>query len=180
MFIRVLRLAGFALAAILAITVPLTAGAAEPGKTSHSAAATGQVRDGDKPIDTVKSGNSSASDASQTEYTRPRPRWEYHILSSCKHYSAEIRKGANYWGGGVQTKSGGTSVGCVDHLRCDGDRVAGCNKGGTEILLNTDPIAKDFVLLAAHEFGHNWYGHSGPGSQDWSSPAAVMRAGDGA
>ncbi|MCP9209272.1 hypothetical protein [Streptomyces cucumeris] len=36
----------------------------------------------------------------------------------------------------------------------------------------------DFALLAAHEFGHNWYGHSGKGEGDWSSPAAVMRTGN--
>lgn len=31
------------------------------------------------------------------------------------------------------------------------------------------------ALLAAHEFGHDWYGHSGSGCAGWASPAEVMR-----
>jgi hypothetical protein len=31
------------------------------------------------------------------------------------------------------------------------------------------------ALLAAHEFGHLWYGHSGSGCASWASPTEVMR-----
>jgi hypothetical protein len=32
----------------------------------------------------------------------------------------------------------------------------------------------DGALLAAHEFGHDWYGHSSYRCAGWSSPAHVM------
>ena len=102
--------------------------------------------------------------------------WSYHITSSCSGLEGPIRQGANYWGDAQETSSSGTPVECTGGYvqGCGGGNVVGCNWGqGQRIMLST--LVSDFALLAAHEFGHNWYGHSDPGCASWASPYDVMR-----
>ncbi|MFD4116421.1 hypothetical protein ACFWSJ_23560 [Streptomyces niveus] len=104
------------------------------------------------------------------------PAWSYHITGSCSGREGAIRQGANYWGSATETASSGTPVSCVGGYvqGCGGGNVVGCNWGaGQRIELST--MVGDFALLAAHEFGHNWYGHSGTGCASWASQADVMR-----
>ncbi|GGK04180.1 hypothetical protein GCM10010123_37670 [Pilimelia anulata] len=105
------------------------------------------------------------------------PAWRYYITSSCSNLSGSIRRGAQYWGNGTETQGSGTPVECTNGYvqGCGGgSTVVGCNWGsGQRIMLSTK--VSDFALLSAHEFGHNWYGHSGSGCADWSSADMVMR-----
>ena len=103
--------------------------------------------------------------------------WNYHITASCSGYEGAIRQGATFWGDGTETSGSGTPVECVSgYVQGCGDatNVVGCNWGqGQRIVLSS--LVSDFGLLAAHEFGHNWYGHSPAGCANWASEYEVMR-----
>ncbi|WP_286898941.1 hypothetical protein [Thermocrispum sp.] len=104
----------------------------------------------------------------------PEPR-SYHITSSCAPYASAIRQGAAAWEG--LTEGGGTPVECRNNYITDcggGSNVVGCNWGmGQRIALYPGGV-NDVALLAAHEFGHDWYGHSNYQCAGWGSPAEVM------
>ena len=99
----------------------------------------------------------------------------YHLEASCEPYAAAIRQGAAAWNG--LTEGGGTPVECRDGYITDcggGTNVVGCNWGqGQRIALYMGGVNDD-SLLAAHEFGHDWYGHSDFQCAGWGSPAEVM------
>lgn len=101
----------------------------------------------------------------------------YRILSSCSPYASAIRTGARAWSGLTESSSSGTPVECRNGYITDcggGSRVVGCNWGaGQRIALYMGGVNDD-ALLAAHEFGHNWYGHSSYQCAGWGSPAQVM------
>ncbi|MER5263732.1 hypothetical protein ABTZ99_16835 [Actinosynnema sp. NPDC002837] len=105
----------------------------------------------------------------------PNPR-TYRILSSCSPYASAIRTGARAWSGLTESSSG-TPVECRNGYITDcggGSRVVGCNWGaGQRIALYMGGVNDD-ALLAAHEFGHNWYGHSSYQCAGWGSAAQVM------
>ncbi|WP_240686956.1 hypothetical protein [Amycolatopsis suaedae] len=102
-------------------------------------------------------------------------RRSYTILSSCQAHASAIRGGAAAWQG--MTEGGGTPVECRNGYITDcggGTRVVGCNWGrGQRIALFMGGVSDD-RLLAAHEFGHDWYGHSSYRCAGWSSPSHVM------
>ncbi|WP_433328355.1 hypothetical protein [Spirillospora sp. CA-294931] len=104
-----------------------------------------------------------------------RMAWYYRLESSCTSYASTIQRGAAYWGG-TRSTSSGTPVSCTTGYvqGCGPGTIVGCNWGmGDRIALSTR--VNDFALLAAHEFGHNWYGHSGTGCASWASASMVMR-----
>ncbi|WHT23266.1 hypothetical protein N8J89_19980 [Crossiella sp. CA-258035] len=106
----------------------------------------------------------------------PAPtRRSFHLTSSCQPYAATIRRGAAAWSG--LTEGAGTPVECTNSYitNCGGgSRVVGCNWGqGQRIALFMRGVG-DGALLAAHEFGHNWYGHSSYRCAGWGSPQEVM------
>ncbi|MFI9010728.1 hypothetical protein ACIGNX_26175 [Actinosynnema sp. NPDC053489] len=100
----------------------------------------------------------------------------YRILSSCSAYASAIRSGASAWSGLTESSSG-TPVECRTGYITDcggGSRVVGCNWGsGQRIALYMGGVG-DRALLAAHEFGHDWYGHSTYQCAGWGSPSEVM------
>ncbi|MFD0207122.1 MULTISPECIES: hypothetical protein [Saccharothrix] len=100
----------------------------------------------------------------------------YRILSSCSPYASAIRTGARAWANLTESSSG-TPVECRNGYITDcggGSRVVGCNWGaGQRIALYMGGVNDD-ALLAAHEFGHNWYGHSSYQCAGWGSAAQVM------
>ncbi|NKI42873.1 hypothetical protein [Streptomyces physcomitrii] len=109
--------------------------------------------------------------------------WSYDIDGSCDGYEDSIREGANYWESA--SEGDGTPVDCVSGYveGCEDSRggepvyqaggVIGCNWGrGDKITLSTD--ARDFALIAAHEFGHNWWDHSDYDCMSWDSQDEVM------
>lgn len=113
--------------------------------------------------------------------------WSYNIRPSCGGWESPIRQGANYWGD--VTEGGGTPVECqnsaitdcgflaepVEMLDVDGQLiVVGCNYGMGQLIKLYPGAVNDAALLAAHEFGHNWYGHSFNGCASWASPEDVM------
>ena len=99
----------------------------------------------------------------------------YHLEASCEPYADAIRQGAAAWNG--LTEGGGTPVECRDDYIADcggGTNVVGCNWGqGQRIALYMGGVNDD-ALLAAHEFGHDWYAHSDYQCAGWGSPAEVM------
>jgi hypothetical protein len=99
----------------------------------------------------------------------------YTILSSCAADAGSIRQGAAAWN--QLTEGGGTPVECRSDYITDcggGQFVVGCNWGqGQRIALFPGGVNDD-ALLAAHEFGHDWYGHSSYQCAGWGSPAEVM------
>ncbi|MFC0623113.1 hypothetical protein [Kribbella deserti] len=99
----------------------------------------------------------------------------YYLTSSCRNWASTIRQGAAAWN--RLTEGGGTPVECRNGYITDcggGTRVVGCNWGrGQRIALYMGGVT-DGALLAAHEFGHDWYGHSTYRCAGWSSPAHVM------
>lgn len=101
----------------------------------------------------------------------------YHLEPSCAPYAEEISRGASAWAGLNETESGGTPVECRSSYIDDcgqGGRIVGCNWGhGRRIALYMGGVGDD-ALLAAHEFGHDWYGHSSYRCAGWSSPEKVM------
>lgn len=167
-----LRGLGVLLAAMVLLAVPFAAHAAERGDTTGPAAATGHQLAGDQ-------GGHDATAVPSKEKGSPvtvQLAWYYHIASSCSGYENAIVTGANYWGGGVRTASSGTPVSCTPGYvaGCGGSNVVGCNwNQGGRIELST--MVRDFALLSAHEFGHNWYGHSAQGCANWNSAYDVMK-----
>ncbi|MEV6288516.1 hypothetical protein [Kribbella sp. NPDC051770] len=99
----------------------------------------------------------------------------YTITASCAPYANQIRQGAAAWNG--LTEGGGTPVSCQDGYitDCGAGTVIGCNYGAGQRITLVASAVGDVPLLAAHEFGHDWYGHSGTGCANWNSPADVMR-----
>jgi hypothetical protein len=99
----------------------------------------------------------------------------YTITSSCQPYAAAIRQGAAAWQG--LTEGGGTPIECRNSYITDcggGGNIVGCNWGaGQRIALYMGGVNDD-ALLAAHEFGHDWYGHSSVQCASWDSPTTVM------
>lgn len=99
----------------------------------------------------------------------------YHLEASCQPYAAAIRQGAAAWAG--LSEGGGTPVECRNDYIDDcggGAYVVGCNWGqGQRIALYMGGVSDD-ALLAAHEFGHDWYAHSSYQCAGWGSPAEVM------
>lgn len=98
----------------------------------------------------------------------------FHLTSSCNAHAAAIRKGAAAWSG--LTEGGGTPVECTNGYiqGCGGSNVVGCNWGrGQRITLFVRGV-RDGALLAAHEFGHNWFGHSNARCAGWASAQQVM------
>lgn len=85
---------------------------------------------------------------------------EYHITSSCNGSESAVLKGARYWGADSlrRSESSGTPVECTNsEFKCGDVTAVGCNWGrGERILLYLGGV-KDQALLAAHEFGHDWY-----------------------
>ncbi|MET7638561.1 hypothetical protein [Streptomyces sp. NPDC005438] len=168
------RLTTTALAAAVVFAFPLTATATAQGQEASATQAvasdpTGGYRTGDL--------TDAAPPSSKGEF-KTQAAWSYHITASCSGKEAQIRQGANYWGEANETASSGTPVECtggyVEGCGDTGGNVVGCNWGqGQRIMLST--LVSDFGLLAAHEFGHNWYGHSDPGCANWASPYEVMR-----
>ncbi|MFI0373006.1 hypothetical protein ACH35V_34530 [Actinomadura sp. 1N219] len=102
-------------------------------------------------------------------------RRSYYLQASCQAYAATIAKGAAAWKG--FTQGGGTPVECRNTYISDcggGGRIVGCNWGqGQRIALYMGGV-RDGALLAAHEFGHDWYGHSSYQCAGWGSPSEVM------
>lgn len=113
--------------------------------------------------------------------------WSYTIDPSCGGWEGSIRQGANYWGD--VTEGGGTPVQCQNSAITDcgffaegievtdvhGNLiVVGCNYGAGQLIKLYPGAVNDAALLAAHEFGHNWYGHSFNGCASWASPTDVM------
>jgi hypothetical protein len=99
----------------------------------------------------------------------------YTITASCSAYAGAIRQGAAAWNG--LTEGGGTPVSCQDGYitDCGAGTVIGCNYGSGQRITLVASAVGDVALLAAHEFGHDWYGHSGTGCANWNSPADVMK-----
>ena len=174
------RIAGVFLAAALVAAVPASAAAA-PAEDARPAAAV--------QVDQLPGAAATSGEGFRTGETVEGPAlkrgeapaktaaWYYHITASCSGYAGSIRTGANFWGDGVETASSGTPVECTGGYveGCGGSgNVVGCNWGqGQRIMLST--MVSDFALLAAHEFGHNWYGHSPAGCANWASAYEVMR-----
>ncbi|MFW6691940.1 hypothetical protein [Streptomyces sp. MAR4 CNX-425] len=101
----------------------------------------------------------------------------YYLTSSCSAYAGAIAQGASAWANLNRTSGSDTPVECRNSYISDcggGGRIVGCNWGqGQRIALFMGGVGDD-ALLAAHEFGHDWYGHSGYQCAGWSSPAHVM------
>ncbi|GAA3998948.1 hypothetical protein GCM10022247_19000 [Allokutzneria multivorans] len=92
------------------------------------------------------------------------------MTSSCSQWASVIRQGANYWGGGrLVERAGGVPVRCQTSYitNCGVARAVGCNYGGSAIALMPNGTRSPGVL-AAHEFGHFWYGHSS-GCASWNN-----------
>ncbi|MCX2968877.1 MULTISPECIES: hypothetical protein [Streptomyces] len=176
MLSTVRRLLGSAMVVALAVMFPVTANAAEttnaPRALAVGAAATA---DGGNLVGDQAGKQATASPQAAGEDVKAQA-WYYHITSSCRGYENAIVRGADFWGGGVRTASSGTPVSCTSGYvqGCGGTYVVGCNWGqGQRIALSTR--VNDFALLSAHEFGHNWYGHSAQGCASWGSIYNVMK-----
>ncbi len=171
------RLAGAALAAAMVLAVPVTsANAAGNGdvrsvsvQAAQAGTPVGGYRTGDDP-------NAKELPRAPKDGGVRAAAWNYHITASCGGRESQIRQGANFWGSAVETASSGTPVECTGGYvqGCGSGLVVGCNWGaGDRIMLST--LVSDFALLSAHEFGHNWYGHSAAGCANWASAYEVMR-----
>ncbi|GIG69255.1 hypothetical protein [Phytomonospora endophytica] len=161
---------GVLLVAMLVLVFPFAAHAAESGDASAPVAADGHLLAGDQ------GGHGATAAPSKGSQVTVQLAWYYYISSSCSGYENSIVAGANYWGGGVRTASSGTPVSCTPGYvsGCGGSNVVGCNwNQGGRIALST--MVRDFALLSAHEFGHNWYGHSASGCANWNSAYDVMK-----
>ena len=161
---------GVLLAAMVLLAFPFAAHAAEPGDATAPATADVHVLAGDQV------GNGATAVPSKAKQVTVQLAWYYNISSSCSGYENAIVSGANYWGGGVRTASSGTPVSCTSGYvqGCGVSNAVGCNwNQGGRIELST--MVNDFALLSAHEFGHNWYGHSASGCANWNSAYDVMK-----
>jgi hypothetical protein len=124
---------------------------------------------------TVAEINQAAPQAPRAAFAFPAPTpRSYTIDGSCSAYAGQIRAGAAAWSG--LTEGGGTPVSCVaGQFDCGGVQAVGCNYNqGAQIILATGVVG-DFALLAAHEFGHDWYGHTGSGCMSLASVQELMR-----
>lgn len=99
----------------------------------------------------------------------------FYLEGSCQGDAGAIRQGAAAWQG--MTEGSDTPVECRNDYISDcggGGNIVGCNWGsGQRIALFMGGVNDD-ALLAAHEFGHDWYGHSGFQCAGWGSPEEVM------
>ncbi len=172
------RLSGVAgLLFALVFAFPVSASAADISVSERPAAQSAQLAGEGVTADGFKTGDLTDAAAPDVKDRDARvPAWSYHITASCSGYEGSIRQGAGFWGSGTETASSGTPVECTGGYveGCGGGNVVGCNWGqGQRIMLST--MVSDFGLLSAHEFGHNWYGHSDPGCANWGSAYEVMR-----
>ncbi|AXK34985.1 hypothetical protein DVA86_22395 [Streptomyces armeniacus] len=172
------RLAAAALAAAVVFTFPVVASAAEDGGGAPSAVTQAAHTSADPtPPGGYQTGHFPETDAPAAPRTDAEvAAWSYHITASCSGYEGAIRQGANFWGEANETPSSGTPVECTGGYvpGCGISNAVGCNWGmGDRIMLST--MVSDFALLSAHEFGHNWYGHSPAGCANWASAYEVMR-----
>ncbi|MGD9486282.1 hypothetical protein WDH52_24100 [Streptomyces sp. TRM70308] len=164
-------LLGATTAIALGAALPLTAQAAEAGPPPTSVAASASASANASPADVTPNPSHAAAGV-----RFPQSAWSYHITSSCSGHEDEIRRGAEYWGYAVETAFQGTRVDCVSGYvpDCNGPRDVGCNwNSGERIAVSTQ--VNDLALLAAHEFGHNWNGHTAQGCATWKSPYDVMK-----
>lgn len=162
----------------LLFAFPVSASAADIGDAARPAAAQSAQAGQAVTSDGFPTGDlTNAAPPDVTERDARVPAWSYHITASCSGYEGAIRQGANFWGSGTETSGSGTPVECTGgYITGCGSatNVVGCNWGqGQRIMLST--MVSDFGLLSAHEFGHNWYGHSDPGCANWASAYEVMR-----
>lgn len=186
------RFAGAVFTATLVFAFPVAASAADNGAISQTvqtapaaqsatageATYAGEALGDTAPPEGFRTGDlTDAAPPSADQRPGAQVAWSYHITSSCSGYEGAIRQGANFWGDAQETPSSGTPVECTGGYvqGCGGGgNVVGCNWGmGQRIMLST--IVSDFALLSAHEFGHNWYGHSPAGCANWASAYEVMR-----
>lgn len=167
---------GVLLAAMFVLAFPFAAHAAEGGDaTGPATAATSATADGHL-LAGDQGGQGATAVPSKDKTVTVQLAWYYHISSSCSGYENAIVSGADYWGGGVLTASSGTPVSCTSGYvaGCGVSNAVGCNwNQGGRIELST--MVSDFALLSAHEFGHNWYGHSAEGCANWNSAYDVMK-----
>lgn len=159
------------LAIALSFVFAGTATAVAPDYASAAATVASDPGNGFRTGDLTDAGPPPQGDAK-----KPKAAWSYHITGSCSGVEAGIRQGANFWEGATETPGSGTPVECTGgYIQCgDVSNAVGCNWGsGQRIMVST--MVSDFALLNAHEFGHNWYGHSDPGCANWASAYEVMR-----
>jgi hypothetical protein len=100
----------------------------------------------------------------------------YTLTASCSQWAGEIRQGAAAWN--QLSEGGGTPVSCQTTYITDcgaTGAIIGCNYGSGQRITLVPTATGQVALLAAHEFGHDWYGHSGSGCAGWASPTEVMR-----
>jgi hypothetical protein len=101
---------------------------------------------------------------------------QYYLEASCNQWAGEIRQGATAWN--QLSEGGGTPVSCQTTYITDcgaTGAIIGCNYGSGQRITLVPTATGQVALLAAHEFGHDWYGHSGGGCASWASPTDVMR-----
>lgn len=170
------RLAGVLTAVAMVVMFPITANAAEAQGGDYHATTMAVAGDPGSLVGDTHGDHADAKAPKAGQKVGTQAAWYYHITSSCSGYEGAIDQGAAFWGGGVRTASSGTPVSCTGGYvsGCGGGNVVGCNWGmGDRIMLST--MVNDFALLAAHEFGHNWYGHSASGCASWGSAYNVMK-----
>lgn len=174
---KLAMLSGLAAAGALAaaLTAPVAQAQPAPEYAPTPAASAGQHVEGD--------GITAAEfkKLSKQQGSAPLPGWDvpypmsYHLEASCAPYAGAIADGAAAWN--QLTEGGGTPVECRDSYITDcggGGNIVGCNWGqGQRIALYMGGVNDD-ALLAAHEFGHDWYGHSSYQCAGWGSPEEVM------
>lgn len=161
----------------LLFAFPVSASAAEMSDAGPVSAHATKMAADPTPADGYKTGNLTDAPAPEKKGQGTKAAWGYQITASCAGLEGPIRQGANFWEGATETPGSGTPVECTNTWvqGCgDATNVVGCNWGqGQRIMLST--LVSDFALLAAHEFGHNWYGHSAAGCANWASAYEVMR-----
>jgi len=118
----------------------------------------------------------AAAPTDVTAFAWPVPNQRgFFLEASCQGDAGAIRQGAGAWEG--MTEGSDTPVECRNDYIADcggGGNIVGCNWGqGQRIALFMGGVNDD-ALLAAHEFGHDWYGHSGFQCAGWGSPEEVM------
>jgi hypothetical protein len=123
----------------------------------------------------VVPGKGAATPAKILGWDVPNAR-QFYLTESCNQWAGDIRTGAAAWN--QLSEGGGTPVSCQTTYITDcgaTGAIIGCNYNAGE-RITLDPAGTGQVaLLAAHEFGHDWYGHSADGCANWNSPEDVMR-----
>jgi hypothetical protein len=123
----------------------------------------------------VVPGKGAAAPAKLLGWDVPNAR-QFTLTASCNQWAGDIRTGAAAWNG--LTEGGGTPVSCQTTYITDcgaTGAIIGCNYNAGERITLDPPGTGQVALLAAHEFGHDWYGHSAAGCANWNSPEDVMR-----